>query len=116
MLAKRGKILYNRMRVMRVTFVYEPALLEHMAKKGLTTVCVEVVTANADIDYTEIYVHLVKPSQADEFKTRKKYRAVATEHGEVLLPPYHLEYDETVTFGLRKLWIFRSVKAEGIRL
>ena len=99
-----------------MTFSYEPALLEHMEKKGLSTICVEVVTANADIDFTEIYIHLVKPSQADEFKSRKKYRAVSTEYGEVLLPPYRLEYDETVTFRLKKHWIFRSISSEGIRL
>ena len=99
-----------------MTFVYEPALLEHMEKKGQTTICVEVVTANSDIDFTDIYVHLVKPGQAEEFKSRKKYRSVTTEHGEVLLPPYHLEYDERITFGLKKTWIFRSIRYEGVRL
>lgn len=99
-----------------MTFIYEPALLEHMAKKGLSTICVEVITANSDIDYTEIYVHLVKPGQAQEFIERKRYRSVATEHGEVLLPPYRLEYEDTITFGLKKLWIFHSIRHEGIRL
>ena len=99
-----------------MTFVYEPELLEYMRHKKHDAICVEVVTANADIDFTEIYVHFVKPSQADEFIKRKKYRAVATEHGTVLLPPYRLEYDETVTLGLKKTWIFRSIRCEGIRL
>lgn len=99
-----------------MTFVYEPALVEHMKKRGLTTICVEVVTANADIDFTEVYVHLIKPGQVEEFMTRRKYRAVTTEHGQVLLPPYHLEYSETVTFSLKKIWIFHSLRCEGIRL
>ena len=99
-----------------MTFHYEPELLAYMAEKGLDKICVEVVTANADIDCTELYVHFVKPGQAEEFKKRKKYRSVATEHGEVLLPPYVLEYDEIVTFGLKKIWIFRSVRYDGIRL
>ena len=101
---------------MRVSFRYEPELLEHMAQKRLTTICVEVVTANSDIDITELYVHLVKPGQAEEFIRRRKFRPVETEHGTVLLPPYHLEYDDVVTFGLKKTWIFRSIRFEGIRL
>ena len=100
----------------RMAFEYEPELLEYMEHKGLDTVCVEVVTANADIDCTEIYVHLVRPGQAEEFLKRKKYRAVATEHGRVLLPPYRLEYDDVIRFSLKKLWIFRSVQQTGIRL
>mgnify|MGYP007101866978 CR=1 FL=1 len=99
-----------------MNFVYGPALLEHMEKRGLSTVCVEVVTANADIDFTELYVHLVKPGQAEEFISRKKYREIKTDHGAVLLPPYRLEYDDTVTLELKKTWIFHSVRCEGIRL
>ena len=36
--------------------------------------------------------------------------------GEVLLPPYRLEIGETVTFGLKKVWLFRKLTMEGIRL
>jgi len=99
-----------------VTFHFEPELVEYMEQKGLATVCVEVITANSDIDFTEIYVHLVKPAQAEELVARKRYRAVETEHGTVLLPPYRLSYDDDVTFGLKRTWIFRSVRYEGIRL
>ena len=99
-----------------MTFHYEPELLAYMDEKGLNKLCVEVVTANSDIDCTELYVHFVKPGQAEEFKKRKRYRSVKTEHGEVLLPPYVLEYDDVVTFGLKKTWVFRSVSFEGIRL
>ena len=99
-----------------MTFHYDEELLVHMREKGLSTICVEVVTANSDIDCTELYVHLVKPGQAEEFKKRKRYRSVTTEHGDVLLPPYVLEYDEEVRFFLKKTWIFRSVVVSGIRL
>ena len=99
-----------------MTFSYDPALLAHMEKKGLTTICVEVVTANADIDCTEIYVHLVKRGQADDFVNRKRFRSIETEHGTVLLPPYRLEYEETVRFYLKHWWFFRAVGYEGIRL
>lgn len=99
-----------------MTFHYDPALLTYMEEKGHQTICVEVVTANADIDCTELYVHFVKPGQADEFVRRKKYRPVETERGRVLLPPYVLEYDEDVFFFLKKTWVFRSVGFSGIRL
>lgn len=101
---------------MRVIFRYEQALLDYMAQKGLSTIAVEVVTANSDIDITELYVHLVKPGQAEELVRRKKFRPVDTEHGTVLLPPYRLEYDDIVTFDLKKTWVFRSVRFDGIRL
>ena len=98
-------------------FIYEEPLLEYMRDKGMTAIAVEVVTAaHSDIEVTELHVHLVKDKQAEYFRKKKKFRGIQTEHGEVLLPPYRLEYDDTVRFGLKKTWIFRSVRYEGIRL
>ena len=51
-----------------------------------------------------------------DFLKKKRYRAVETEHGLVMLPPYHLEYDEIVTFRLRKVLLFHTVTTDGIRL
>lgn len=101
---------------MTVRFSCTPALREHMRKKGLSTLVVEVVSSNSDIEITELYFHLVRPSQAEEFKTRKGYRAFPLGEGEVLLPPYRLEYDEEVVFDLRKFWIFHAIRTGGIRL
>ena len=95
---------------------YDEPLREYMQKKGLSAIAVEVVTSNSDIEVTELYVHLIRDSQAEYFKAKKRFRAVQGELGEVLLPPYRLEYDDTIRFSLKKIWIFSSVKQEGIRL
>ena len=95
---------------------YDEALRAYMAKKGMSTIVVEVVSSqHSDFEVTELHVHLVRDGQAEEFK-KKKYRAVAGELGEVLLPPYVLEYDETLSFSLGSFWIFRWIKHTGIRL
>lgn len=100
-----------------MNIVYEPPLREYMAKKGMRTIAVEVMSSqHSDFEVTELYVHLISDRQAAYFKEKKRFRAVAGELGEVLLPPYRLEYDETITFGLRRLWIFHSVTQTGIKL
>ena len=98
-------------------FSYEAPLIEYMKEKGMTAIAVEVMSSsNSDFEVTELYVHLIRDKQAEYFKAKKGFRSVQTEFGEVLLPPYRLEYDDTVVFGLKKLWIFRSVSYSGIRL
>lgn len=100
-----------------MTFEYDAPLLEYMEKKGMTTIAVEVVSSpHSDIEITELYVHLIPAKQADYFKAKKKFRGIPTEVGEVLLPNYHLEYDEVVRFHLKKFWFFHSVAQTGIRL
>ena len=99
-----------------MTFVYEAPLLEYMEKKGMSAIAVEVISSNSDIELTELHVHLIKDTQAEYFKAKKKFRGIATEHGEVLLPPYRLEYSDTITFGLKKVWIFHGIDYSGIRL
>ncbi len=99
-----------------MTIEYDELLKEHMLKKGLSTIAVEVVTSNSDIEVTELYVHLIPNSRRDYYKEKKRFRAVQGEMGEVLLPPYRLEYDEVIRFRLHKTWIFTSVRQEGIRL
>ncbi len=96
---------------------YDEALREYMAQKGMTTIAVEVISSqSSDFDFSELYVRLVSDKRAAFLKEQKKYRAIRGELGEVLLPPYHLEYDETITFGLKKTWIFHSIRYSGIRL
>ena len=70
---------------------------------------------HSDIEIQDFHVHLISERMANIFKTERKYRSVPTEHGEVLLPRYRLEYDETVTFGLKKFLCFKSVTFQGIR-
>ena len=96
---------------------YDEALRAHMEKKGMTTIAVEVVSAqHSDIEVTELYIHLISDKQAAYFKEKKKFRAVQGELGEVLLPPYVLDYGETVRFSLQSFWISHSVRQTGIKL
>ena len=99
-----------------MTFVYEAPLLEYMEKKGMTSIAVEVISSNSDFEVTELHVHLVRDSQAEYFKRKKGFRGIPTEHGEVLLPSYRLEYADTITFGLTKFWIFHGIRYSGIKL
>ena len=43
-----------------MNFIYEPALLEYMQKKGKNTIVVEEITSNnSDFEVTELHVHLI---------------------------------------------------------
>jgi len=100
-----------------MNFVYTPELLEYMNSKKQDTIVVEVIEANhTDIEFTDIRVHLVNHRMANIFKTERKYRSVPTEHGEILLPRYKLEYEETITLGLKKVLFFNSISCQGISL
>ena len=97
-------------------FSYTPELLEYMHRKGKKHISVEVATADhSDFDVAELYYRIID-DRTVEFLKKKRYRAVETEHGLVVLPPYHLEYDEIVTFRLRKVLLFHTVTTDGIRL
>lgn len=97
-------------------FSYTPELLEYMRRKGKKHISVEVATADhSDFDVAELYYRIID-DRTVEFLKKKRYRAVETEHGLVMLPPYHLEYDENVTFRLRKVLLFHTVTTDGIRL
>lgn len=97
-------------------FVYTPALQEYMRKKGKKNIVVETVTSNcSDIEITELHVHLIDEAQTALFKTKRRYFSRTTEMGEVLLPPYKLTYDDTVTFGLKSFLGFKYVSYQGIR-
>lgn len=98
-------------------FVYEPALKEYMRKKKKTAVVVEVVTSNcSDFEITELHVHLANEKQADFFRRKKGFYSRKTAEGEVLLPPWRLEYEETVTFGLKTFLGFSMLTYRGIRV
>lgn len=98
-------------------FVYEQALQEYMLQKKKQIIAVEVITSDhSDFEVTELHVHFVNSKRADFFKTKKHFRSHTTAMGEVLLPPYRLEYDETITFGLKSFLCFRHVTQQGIRL
>ena len=100
-----------------MTVHYTPELLEYMDKKNNHTILVELVEINnTDVEVVDLHIYLPHPNQKAKFLKEKRYRIVTTEVGEVLLPPYPLQIDEEVTFGLKKWWIFRSVSCSGIKM
>lgn len=98
-------------------FVYEPELKAYMREKNKKNIVVEVVTSDSsDFEVTELHVHFVDEKQTAYFKDKKRFRGFETEMGEVLLPPYKLEYEPVVRFRLRKFLFLRFVAQEGITL
>ncbi len=97
-------------------FTYTNCLRDYMEKKCRKNIIVEVITCNADIDVTELHVFLADNKTSNFYKVQKKYKGIETEVGEVLLPPYHLEYEEEIVFDLKKVLCFKMVKYKGIRL
>lgn len=100
-----------------MTFTYTPELIQYMTKKKKRNIVVEVVNIDhSDIEMTELHVYAADDRRAAFMEKEKKYRPRETEVGLVLLPPYHLEYDEEIRFGLKKVLCFQSIQYEGIRL
>lgn len=97
-------------------FRYEPDLLAYMEKSGKRTVVVELVEVNnSDFEITELHVHFVDTRMRERF-LNKRYRLYTTEAGEVLLPPFPLETEQTVTFGLRSVLFFKWLTYRGIKV
>lgn len=99
-----------------MTFSYTKDLRDYMEKKCRKNIIVEVITCNADIDVTELHVFLADDKTSNFYKSQKKYKGIETEVGEVLLPPYRLEYEEEIVFDIKKVLCFKMVKYKGIRL
>ena len=96
-------------------FKYEPALLDYMKKCGKHTILVELVQINnSDFEISELHVRFVDERLKRQFLD-KGYRQQDTEYGEVLMPRFPLETEETVTFGLKKILFWRHLTYSGIK-
>ena len=99
-------------------FVCTDELREYMQRKHRTVISVEVASSSAsDFEVTELFLRLTTEEFASYLIDKKRYRRFPLEGGgSVLLPPYHLEYDETVTFRREKKWLFHHLVIDGIHL
>jgi hypothetical protein len=98
-------------------FIYDAELQTYMREKNKRNIIVEVATSDSsDFEVTELHVHFVNEKQSEFFKNKKHFRSIATELGEVLLPPYRLEYEPVITFHLKKFLFIPYVAQEGISL
>ena len=94
-------------------FKYEPALLEYMEKRGKRTILVELIQINnSDFEISELHVRFVEERLKKQFLD-KGYRQHKTEHGEVLMPRFPLETEETVTFGLKEILFWKHLTYSG---
>ena len=80
-----------------MNFICEPALREYMLKKKRSTILVEEIT-----------------SSHSDFKSKKRYYTCKTDFGEVLLPPFKLKIQDTVTFSLKSFLGIKYVAQKGI--
>lgn len=98
-----------------MNFVYEEKLREYIKKHNKKTLVVELITVNnSDFEITELSVHFIDERTRKIFTEKRRYRVFPTELGEVLLPPFPLELEETVVFGLKSFLFFNSVTYSGI--
>lgn len=100
-----------------MNFSYTPELQEYMREKGKNSILVELVEVNtSDLEVSELHVRFADPKTREVFLTRHRYRSVPTELGEVLLPPYPLEFADTVTFGLKSFLFIKYISHKGIKI
>ena len=92
-------------------------LVSWLAGRKKQIISVEVAVSNAsDFEVAEIYLRLVDDRFAAYLTGEKRYREVMADRVKVLLPPYHLQYDDVVRFDLKKKWLFHQITWQGIRL
>ncbi len=97
-------------------FVYDPKLVEYMEKTGKKSIVVEMVSIdNSDFEITELHTHFVDARMRQKF-IEQRYRSVETEHGEVLLPHFPLEFSDTVTLRLKRFLFIKTIAVDGIKV
>ena len=107
----------NVQRELIMVFAYSPDLRAYMEKTGKKSILVEMVEINnSDLEVSELHVRFADRRTREIFTGKKRYRAVETELGEVLLPPFPLQLEETVTFSLRSVLGIKSIKYAGIKI
>lgn len=100
-----------------MVFEYSPDLRAYMEKTGKKSILVEMVEINnTDLEVSELHVRFADRRTREIFAGKKRYRVVETEPGEVLLPPFPLQFEDPVTFSLRTILGIKSIKYKGIKI
>lgn len=99
-----------------MAFIYDQSLVDYMKKHNKRTIVIEMVEINnSDFEISEFHIRFVDQKMRDQFIQKKGYRVTETEHGEILLPRFPLDMDETVTLGFKKVLFFNHITCEGIK-
>lgn len=113
-LQKDKILLFKREENEQMTFEFSPELKEYMHLKKRSAIAVTVAdTSNTDLNVEELYIRAVDAKTAAYMKEKQGFHSYPAEF-EVLLPNYILDYAPTVKFYIKKFWIFKSIKSEGI--
>ena len=100
-----------------IQITVEPELLSYMKEKGKNNIVIQVAEAeHSEIEIAEIFVQLMNDKRADEMLTKRYSVKTLPEEGvRVLFPPYHLIYEDEITFAMKKVGPFRKLTWKGIR-
>ena len=98
-----------------MTFTCTPKALEYMRAKKNHTILVEVVEATtSDLEIVELSIRLPDAKTKEVFLTKRGYRSVPTDFGEVLLAPFPLKYQDVITFDVKKFLFITYLTQTGI--
>ena len=98
-------------------FRYTPELADYIRKHKKKTLLVEMIELNnTDLEITELHAYFINERMRDQFINKKQYRVFPTELGEILLPRFPLELEDTVTFGLKSFLFFKQITYQGIKV
>ena len=96
---------------------YTPELANYIRKHNKKALLVEMIElSNTDLEVTDLHPYFINKRMRDQFVNKKQYRVFSTELGEVLLPRFPLQTDETVIFGLKSILFFKQVTCQGIKV
>ena len=100
-----------------MNFAFDEKLKEYIKKHNKKTLLVELIQVNnSDFEISELSLRFVDERLKKLFVEKQRYRVVPTEIREILLPPFPLEMQETVTFGLKSFLCFNSITCTGIKI
>ena len=99
-----------------MNIVYTPELTEYIRKHNKKYLAVEMIELNnTDLEITDLHIYFVNRAMREQF-VKKGYSMIETELGEVLLPRFPLQISETVTFGLKSVFLFKRITCDGIKV
>ncbi len=100
-----------------IQIVVAPDLLLYMKETGKRNIVVQVAQAeHSEIEIAEIFVQLMNDRRAEELLGRRFQARQIPDCGvRVLFPPYHLIYEDTVTFTWKHWGPFKKLAWSGIR-
>ncbi len=101
-----------------MTINYSDELIEYMDQRHKDCILVDIASSNTcDLDVTEMYLRFISDSHADRLlNAGKGYRFHEAPRGRLIIPPYNLNIQDTVSVYLKTFLFFKLIKQDGITL